>query len=614
MQAQALNTNQIHDELRNTANISPWVQKILAKQPANTELLIYIDQFDELFTVVAQEHRKPFSILLGKIAETERLRTVLTLRADFYHHCLDYPPLDALINAGHYSLKAPDLPAVMEMITGPAAVAGLSFDDGLPGQILRDTGCEPGSLALMAFVLSELYNACQPSRNLSFAAYDAFKGVKGAIAKRADTAYNGLDSDAQNAFSGIFKELVEVDPERGIPTRKRATKACFTSSPAAVRFIEKFASNEVRLLVCGDPDKKEDAVEVAHEALLTHWPRLHDWITERFDDFRLRRQLQHAALDWGAHDQADAYLLSQERVMEARGMLRRIDYEPTDLEQLFLGPIDPERMLEEINDPGTPHERRALIGVRLALIGDPRPGIGLREDGLPDIVWCKVAGGKITLAEGAETFAVDPFYIAKYLVTWVQYRAFLEDPDGYPSPGWWTGLFARHPEPGQQFQKYANHPVDNVSWLDAMAFCRWLSPRLGYEIRLPTEWEWQQAATGGDPSKEYPWGPWNSAFANTYESDLNGSTAVGLYPQGAAPCDALDMSGNLWEWCLNEHERPKQSDRGGDAARVMRGGSWSLNRSRACAPYRNGRNSDLRYFDVGFRVVCSSPVFGNADH
>jgi hypothetical protein len=194
LKAQALNTNQIHDELRNAANIGPRVHTILANQPANAELLIFIDQFEELFTVVKEEHRKPFSILLGKMAETERLRTVLTLRADFYHHCLDYPPLDALLNVGHYSLKAPDLPAIMEMITGLAAVAGLSFDDGLPGQILRDTGSEPGSLALMAFALSELCDACQPSRNLTFAAYEGFKGVKGAIAKRADMVYNGLDS------------------------------------------------------------------------------------------------------------------------------------------------------------------------------------------------------------------------------------------------------------------------------------------------------------------------------------------------------------------------------------------------------------------------------------
>lgn len=111
---------------------------------------------------------------------------------------------------------------------------------------------------------------------------------------------------------------------------------------------------KARLLVCDDPDKKEAVVEVAHEALLTHWPRLKSWIEERFGDFRLRWQLQHAAAEWKAKDCKDAYLWSDERVIEARGMLERIRYQPTEIEQRFLGPIDPTRMLEELDDPATP--------------------------------------------------------------------------------------------------------------------------------------------------------------------------------------------------------------------------------------------------------------------
>jgi hypothetical protein len=236
----------------------------------------------------------------------------------------------------------------------------------------------------MAFALAELYDACQPNKTLTHAAYGNLGGVRGAIARRADAAYNKLDDDARNTFGQVFMELVEVGPERGTPTRKRSSLAHFNNSPAALMLIGQFA--KARLLVCDDPDKKEAVVEVAHEALLTHWPRLKSWIEERFDDFRLRRQLQHAAVDWKAHNCAETYLWSDERVIEARGMLERIRYQPTEIEQRFLGPIDLTRMLEELDDPATPHERRALIGVRLALIGDPRPGVGLRADGVPDTV------------------------------------------------------------------------------------------------------------------------------------------------------------------------------------------------------------------------------------
>ena len=606
LQAQAFNTKQIHDELRDTANIGPWLQKILANQVANAELLIFIDQFEELFTVVKEEHRKPFSILLGKMAKTERLRTVLTLRADFYHHCLDYPPLDTLLNAGHYSLKGPDLPAIMEMITGPAAVADLSFDDGLPGQILRDTGSEPGSLALMAFALSELHNACQPNKLLTQAAYDSFGGVRGAIAIRADTAYSGLDSAAQNAFGEVFKELVEVDPERGIPTRKRATKACFTSSPAALRFIENFASNKVRLLVCGDPDKKEDAVQVAHEALLTHWPRLRDWIIERFDDFRLLRQAKHEAAEWQRLGKPETHLWRHERLEPVHVMLNRLLPTLSETEKEFVRP-EAERLLEKLHLDLT-HQQREQIGQRLSEIGDPRPGVGLKN-GLPDIVWLPVAGGEITLADNAETFPVAPFHISKYLVTWMQYRAFLEADDGHRNAAWRHGLAQGQPEPGKQYRQQLNCPADNVSWYDAIAFCRWLSNRLAYEVRLPTESEWQQAATGGDAEREFPWGPeWNSNVANTTESGLSRSIAVGFYPQGAAPGGALDMSGNLWEWCLNEHDNPERLDVSRDAERVVRGGSWYFTRDFARASYRSWARPDGRLNDFGFRVVCSSPI------
>jgi formylglycine-generating enzyme required for sulfatase activity len=117
-----------------------------------------------------------------------------------------------------------------------------------------------------------------------------------------------------------------------------------------------------------------------------------------------------------------------------------------------------------------------------------------------------VPEGEITLEDNAGTFIVQPFEISKYPVTWVQYRSFLQATDGYRNTHWWQGFAERYERPGEQYHQQDNQPAENVSWYDAVAFCRWLSTRLGYEVRLPTEWEWQQAATGGNPASEYPWG------------------------------------------------------------------------------------------------------------
>jgi formylglycine-generating enzyme required for sulfatase activity len=203
---------------------------------------------------------------------------------------------------------------------------------------------------------------------------------------------------------------------------------------------------------------------------------------------------------------------------------------------------------------------------------------------------------------------VQPFAISKYPVTWAQYRSFLQAEDGYRQQHWWQGLSRRAVQPGEQYRQWDNHPAENVSWYDAVAFCRWLSVRLGYEVRLPTEWEWQQAATGGDPAREYPWGTdWDSAYANTSESGLSRTTAVGLYPQGASPVGALDMGGNVEEWCLNKYEKPQDINPSGEACRVVRGGSWPVNLDLAHASFRLPYGPDFRLYDLGLRVVRSFP-------
>jgi len=126
---------------------------------------------------------------------------------------------------------------------------------------------------------------------------------------------------------------------------------------------------------------------------------------------------------------------------------------------------------------------------------------------------------------------------------------------------------------------------------------------------LPTEWEWQQAATGGKPAYVYPWGPdWDSGRTNTYESGLQRSTAVGMYPHGASPVGALDMSGNLWEWCLNKFDNPRDTELGGDARRVVRGGSWGDYQPGARAACRGGDRAGGRNDYGGFRVVCAAPL------
>jgi hypothetical protein len=309
-----------------------------------------------------------------------------------------------------------------------------------------------------------------------------------------------------------------------------------------------------------------------------------------------RAQLFHSADELGA------------LVLEAVGVLderRRDSDEPRVASQAL---IESERLLAEIARPETDDARRAGIGDRLDRIGDPRPGVGIRSDGTPEFVWREIPPGSVQL-EGVEgTFEIERFFITVHPVTWRQYRAFVDDPQGYRDERWWQDL--RHEkEPGAQSVPTGNCPAVNVSWYDAIAYCRWASVRLGHELRLPNEWEWQQAATGGDPTRTYPWGrEWEAGRANTFESGLPRAIAVGMHPAGATPQGVLDMAGNVWEWCLNPYDSPNDTAPRGSSRRVVRGGSWGRLRDGARCAARGLARRGARLNDLGFRVLCVSPI------
>jgi len=158
-----------------------------------------------------------------------------------------------------------------------------------------------------------------------------------------------------------------------------------------------------------------------------------------------------------------------------------------------------------------------------------------------------------------------------------------------------------------------------VSWLDAMEYCRWLNqahgPDLpkGWTFRLPTEAEWEKTARG-EYGQEWPWGSeFDAKKCNSSEEGAKGTTPGGAYsPQGDSPYGAADMAGNVWEWTHTlKRDYPYQAEDGreseeGSDLRAERGGSFYDNRRYAHCAYRSSWYSpDGRFECSGFRVVAS---------
>ncbi len=202
---------------------------------------------------------------------------------------------------------------------------------------------------------------------------------------------------------------------------------------------------------------------------------------------------------------------------------------------------------------------------------------------------------------------VDEFFIGKYPITNSQYHVFVTAA-GHQAPSHWEqGAIPK----GQEM-----HPVVYVSWQDAAAFCRWLASASGRPFRLPSEAEWEKAASWDEKARQKRIWPWGDTFAaakcNSREGGKNDVTPVGAYsPAGDSAYGVADMSGNVWEWCQtkwrDDYSTLPDDDPKGDISRVLRGGSFDGYAWFVRCAVRFRRDPYLRAWPSGFRVVVASP-------
>ena len=233
-----------------------------------------------------------------------------------------------------------------------------------------------------------------------------------------------------------------------------------------------------------------------------------------------------------------------------------------------------------------------------------------------------------------QTLLLPDYRIGKYPVTNAQYLAFVRDKRIAvpPEAGWELAAVGQVPPAGRE-----NHPMVGITWDDAVAYCRWLSDKTGRIYRLPSEAEWEKAASWGtevdketgrqvdkEKKRRYPWGDtFDATKCNTAESGIGTTTAVGAYSDkgGDSPCGAADMAGNVWEWTSTrwgtERSQPQYAppydpgdgrenqdkDEPFREYRIVRGGSYQDGADRAICTARGRDAANKGDRRRGFRVA-----------
>ncbi|MCF1598728.1 nSTAND1 domain-containing NTPase [Streptomyces muensis] len=336
---------------------------LLAPAEGEPESWVVVDQFEEAFTLCrdAGERARFIDLLLAAREPATRVRVLIAVRADFYARCSEHRGLaDALSRAGML-LGPMTADELRDAVTKPAQAAGLLVERELTARIVEEVVDQPGGLPMLSHALLETWRR-RKGRVLTVAAYKAAGGVRGAIAATAEEVYEQLTEDQARTTRRLLLRLVE--PGRGTPdTRRPLTRADLAewTDPQVPGVVDRLA--RARLLTAD-----EDGVQLAHEALITCWPRLSGWLEQDRERLRHHRRLTEAARAWLEHDRDPGGLYRGSRLTRAEELFGDDDGTLTVSERAFLVAALEAREAERQTAVRTARRSRALVTALSAVL------------------------------------------------------------------------------------------------------------------------------------------------------------------------------------------------------------------------------------------------------
>jgi DNA-binding SARP family transcriptional activator/WD40 repeat protein len=331
----------------------------LARLPSDQRLVLAVDQLEEVFTACRDEDER--AAFLGALVEAacdrdERVILVLAVRADFYGRCAEHADLSTLMSANHVLVGPMRRDELRRAVELPVRRAVLRVEPRLVSALIAEVAGEPGGLPLLSTALLELWQR-REGRTLRYEAYERSGGVRGAVARLAEDAYQRLSEPQRERARAMLLRLTGAEDESAF-VRRRVPLEELDADRDELAAAALAVLTESRLLTVD-----EGAVEVAHEALLREWPRLRRWLEEDAEGRRLHHHVIHASREWQAADRDPAELYRGARLSSALDWGALHGPELNELERAFL---DESRAASEREAEG---QRRVNRRLRALLVG-----------------------------------------------------------------------------------------------------------------------------------------------------------------------------------------------------------------------------------------------------
>ncbi|MFF4361149.1 helix-turn-helix domain-containing protein [Streptomyces sp. NPDC001604] len=309
----------------------------LTPKDGDGDTWLIVDQFEELYTLCHDpvERDQFIDQLLTATNPGSGLRVVIAVRADFLGRCAEHPALTAALQDATVLAGPMSRDELREAITKPAQAAGMIVERSLTTRLIEEVSGEPGALPLLSHALLETWYR-RNGRALTEAAYEAAGGLQGAIARTAEDTFGRLTPAQADLARHMLLRL--ITPGDGTPDTRRPTDRgeLVSSAPDTARadadvVLERWA--RARLIILDD-----GAVDLAHETLISAWPRLSGWIDAERDRIRTHRQLTEAARAWQDLDRDPGALYRGNRLAIAQEAFAAPEQHAhlTPLEQSFL--------------------------------------------------------------------------------------------------------------------------------------------------------------------------------------------------------------------------------------------------------------------------------------